>query len=72
CLNQFSLLDMLNAIVACSSRKFVITELQKIARDKKNATLYNRTLQKTWRIDYDKRVVMHEKFRTLPYGYSAN
>ncbi|MCP4588897.1 hypothetical protein, partial [Pseudoalteromonas sp.] len=32
CLNQFSLQDMLDAIVACSGKEFVITEPRKIAR----------------------------------------
>ncbi|MCP4586915.1 hypothetical protein, partial [Pseudoalteromonas sp.] len=62
CLNQFSLQDMLDAIVACSGKEFVITEPRKIARDKKNAALYNRTLQKTWCTGYDKHVVMPDGF----------
>ena len=51
-----------------SNMAYIIEEPSKITRMKNQSVIYNRAVSKTYRMTYDKRVLL-DNYDTLPYGY---
>ncbi len=73
-LAQFSPDDMMQAVMTLNREAYQIKDPQKICRDKRKGTLYNREEIKRWRMVYTKRVLLEnstaeDNYKTLPFGY---
>jgi hypothetical protein len=66
-LNMESMIKILNKEI-----KDVPLEYNQITKNRKTHTLVNKTIQKKFKLDYDKRVTLPEQdgiIDTIPYGY---
>lgn len=64
-----SLIGLVNGYVTShDNTQYILAHTENIVRDKKHLTLHNKSVEKRFKVVYNKRRLLSD-FNTLPYGY---